>query len=180
MAAKTKRGQRVLLILLILLVCIVLSGMFWYPLKAARLHAKRHACANNLRQLGIAMNSYHEAYGRFPAKLSDLYPKYITDLGSFSCPGNPREIRRPEDIDSLAGYVLFKVDVPADPLSSLDWMDKPLLTDRRRNHLGKAGGVWGGNILYADIHVAWMPDTHPMEPDTIDIVTSNFSFDFPN
>jgi prepilin-type processing-associated H-X9-DG protein len=59
-------------------------------------------------------------------------------------------------------------------------MDKPLLADRRRNHLGKAGGIWGGNILYADGHVAWMPDTHPTEPYTIDIVTTNFSFDFPD
>jgi hypothetical protein len=178
----TAMGKRtpILLLLMLAILCGLLTCMLWYPLKAARVVAKSRSCMDNLKGLGLAMDRYRQANGRFPAKLSDLYPKYITDFGSFSCPGNPREIRRPEDIDSLAGYVLFKVDVPADPLSSLDWMDKPLLTDRRRNHLGKAGGVWGGNILYADIHVAWMPDTHPMEPDTVDIVTSNFSFDFPN
>jgi prepilin-type processing-associated H-X9-DG protein len=154
--------------------------MFWYPLKAARVVTKARACMANLKGLGIALNLYRDAYGHFPSKLSDLYPKYITDLGSFSCPGNPHEICRPEDIDSSAGYVLFKVDVPADPLSNSDWMDKPLLTDRRRNHLGKAGGVWGGNILYADGHVAWMPDVHPTESYTKDIVTTNFSFNFPD
>jgi hypothetical protein len=179
MAAKGKRTS-ILLLLTLAILCGLLTCILWYPLKASRVVHKSLACMNNLKGLGIALDQYRQANGRFPAKLSELYPKYITDLGSFSCPGNPREIHRPENIDSLAGYVLFKVDVPADPLSSLNWMDKPLLTDRRRNHLGKAGGVWGGNILYADIHVAWMPDTHPMEPDTMDIVTSNFSFDFPN
>ena len=165
----TAMGKRtpILLLLMLAILCGLLTCMLWYPLKAARVVAKSRSCMDNLKGLGLAMDRYRQANGRFPAKLSDLYPKYISDFGSFSCPGNPREIRRPED-------------VPADPLSSLDWMDKPLLTDRRRNHLGKAGGVWGGNILYADIHVAWMPDTHPMEPDTVDIVTSNFSFDFPN
>jgi hypothetical protein len=179
MAAKSKR-TRILQLVMLAVLCTLLTRMFWYPLKASRVVHKSLACMNNLKGLGLAMDLYRQASGRFPAKLSDLYPKYITDLGSFSCPGDPREIRKPEDIDSLAGYVLFKVDVPADPLSSLDWMDKPLLTDRRRNHLGKMNGVWGGNILYAHGHVAWMPDTHPTEPYTIDIVTTNFSFDFPD
>ena len=179
MAAKSKR-KRILLLLMLAVLCGLFTLMFWYPLKAGRVVHKSLACMNNLKGLGIAMDQYRQAYGRFPAKLSDLYPKYITDFGSFSCAGHPHEIRKPEDIDSSAGYVLFKVDVPADPLSSLDWMDKPLLADRRRNHLGKAGGIWGGNILYADGHVAWMPDTHPTEPYTIDIVTTNFSFDFPD
>jgi len=42
-------------------------------------------------------------------QIMDLYPKYITDLGSFSCPEIRVKILQPEDIDSLAGYVLFKV-----------------------------------------------------------------------
>ncbi len=125
------------------------------------------------------MDLYRQANGRFPGKLSDLYPRYITDLGSFSCPGNPRKIRKPEDIDSLAGYVLFEVDVPADPLSSSDWMDKPLLIDRRRNHLGKMNGVEGGNILRADGHVWWMLDVHPTEPHATELISTNFSFNFP-
>ena len=179
MAAKSKRAP-ILQLLMLAILCGLLTYWLWYPLKATRVVAKSRACMNNLKGLGVAMDLYRQAYGHFPAKLSDLYPKYITDLGSFSCPGNPREIRRPEDIDSLAGYVLFKVDVPADPLSSLDWMDKPLLTDRRRNHPGKMNGVWGGNILYADGHVQWMPDAHPTEPYMMDVVTSNFSFGFPD
>ena len=154
--------------------------MLWYPLKAARVVAKSRACMNNLKQLGTAMDLYRGAYGHFPSKLSDLYPKYVSDLNSFSCPGDPHEIHRREDIDSSAGYVLFKVDVPIDPLSGSDWMDKPLLTDRRRNHLGKMNGVWGGNILYADGHVQWMPDVHPTESYMNDIVTTNFSFNFPD
>jgi prepilin-type processing-associated H-X9-DG protein len=179
MTARTKRGQKVLLILLIVLVCPLLISIFWYPLKAARVVAKTRTCMDNLKGLGIAVDLYRQANGRFPAKLSDLYPKYINNLGSFSCPGNPHEIFKPEDIDSSAGYVLFRVDIPVDT-SETDWMDKPLLSDRRRNHLGKTGGVWGGNILYADGHVQWMPDVHPTEPYTSDLVTSNFSFNFPD
>jgi prepilin-type processing-associated H-X9-DG protein len=135
----------------------------------------------NLHQLGIAMNLYREAYARFPSKLSALYPKYVSDLNLFSCPGSPRKIHGREDIDSLSGYVLFTVAVPIDATNTdSSWMDEPLLTDRRRNHLGKMDGVWGGNILYADGHVEWMPDVHPTEPYTSDIVTTNFSFKFPD
>lgn len=179
MSAQSKRRRNISLLLLALL-CLLFTRMLWYPLKAARVVAKSRTCMDNLKGLGIAMDLYRQANGRFPAKLSDLYPKYITDLRSFSCSGNPRTIRRPEDIDSMTGYVLFKIDVPVDPLSSADWMVKPLLSDRRRNHLGNAGGVWGGNILYADGHVQWMPDVHPTESYTSDLVTTNFSFNFPD
>ena len=178
MAARTKRGQRMLLLLLVVLPCALLASMFWYPLKGARVAHKSLACMNNLRHLGIAMNSYREANGHFPPKLSGMYPKYISDPNVFSCPGDPHEIRNPRDIDSLSGYVLLAVDTS--DTNSFDWIDKPLLCDRRRNHLGKMNGVSGGNILYADGHVQWMPDVHPTEPSTIDIVTSNFSFGFPD
>jgi hypothetical protein len=146
MAAKSKRS-RILQLVILAILCTLLTSMFWYPMKGARFAAKSRACMVNLKGLGVALDLYRQAYGQFPAKLSDLYPKYVTDLGSFSCPGSPRKIHRPEDIDSLAGYVLFKVDVSADHLSGSDWMDKPLLTDRRRNHLGKMDGVCGGTFF---------------------------------
>ena len=125
------------------------------------------------------MDLYRHAQGQFPAKLSDLYPKYITDLGSFSCPGNPRKIHRPEDIDSLSGYILFAVDTS--DTNSLDWLEKLLLTDRRRNHLGKWNEVSGRNIFWGDGSVTWLPDKHATkEIDPYWPLDSSNAFDFPN
>lgn len=167
----------ILLLLMLAILCGLLTYVFWYPVKDARAIAKLRACRNNLRQLSIAMNSYREANGHFPPKLSDLYPKYVSDLNTFSCPGDPHEIRSPRDIDSLSGYILFAVDT-ADT-NSFDWFERPLLTDRRRNHLVVRNEVWVGNILHANRHVEEHPDSHPTDPRFLEFTNSVLSFNFP-
>ncbi len=51
--------------LMLLLFCGCLIVLF-VPVSAARDAARRVQCGNNLRQLALALHSYHDAYGRFP------------------------------------------------------------------------------------------------------------------
>jgi hypothetical protein len=51
---------------------VVLLALFFPAVQAARETARQNQCANNLRQISMAMISYHEAWGSLP-------PAYIAD-----------------------------------------------------------------------------------------------------
>jgi len=135
------------------IVVALLVVMLWYPLKAARNVSKLRACMENLKLLDVALSVYLKDHGRYPAKLADLYPKYVSNLNLFVCPGNPRKIDSPEEIDSEGGYVLLLRGVTP---SEADF--RPLLCDRRSNHLDKVDLLYGGNILFDDAVRMWKPD----------------------
>jgi prepilin-type N-terminal cleavage/methylation domain-containing protein/prepilin-type processing-associated H-X9-DG protein len=52
----------------------VLLAMLLPALQGAREASRRSTCANNLRQIGIALQSYHAARGHFPAGRGDPIP----------------------------------------------------------------------------------------------------------
>ena len=160
-----KTSARVSLVILGVIV-FVLIVMLWYPLKAARVVAKARACTNNIKSLNLAFSDYLKDHKTYPAKLSALYPQYVNDLNLFVCPGNPRRIRNPEEIDSRSGYVLL---LPAVAPSEFD--DRALLCDRRSNHLDKTGELWGGIVLFCDGRYVFRGDTRT-EHD----LTSKFDF----
>jgi prepilin-type N-terminal cleavage/methylation domain-containing protein len=64
------RGRCAAFTLVELLVVITIIGllvaMLLPAVQAARESMRRGQCANNLRQIGIALNAYHEAYATFP------------------------------------------------------------------------------------------------------------------
>jgi prepilin-type N-terminal cleavage/methylation domain-containing protein len=58
-------------LLVVIAIIGVLIGLLLPAIQAARESARRSACSNNVKQLGLALNNYHDANRRFPPAQSD-------------------------------------------------------------------------------------------------------------
>ena len=55
----------------LLIIGLILVGLLMPAVQSTH-HGRRHACPNNLRQIGLALASYHDRHGRYP-------PAYVAD-----------------------------------------------------------------------------------------------------
>jgi prepilin-type N-terminal cleavage/methylation domain-containing protein len=78
-----RRGFTLIELLVVIAIIAVLIALLLPAVQAAREAARRAQCANNLKQIGLALHNYHDAVGAFP-------PGYLSKpdpMGDNSGPG---------------------------------------------------------------------------------------------
>ncbi|MFH1846580.1 MAG: type II secretion system protein [Candidatus Omnitrophota bacterium] len=128
--------------LLFVFLIVMVTSVFLFPvIRYTRLRLKQTICANNLREIGLALYIYAKEHeGKFPPDIKTLYKEqYLSDIKLVDCPGS-KIVGLPENPD----YIYTS------GLSVRNESLLPLLRDATKNHFPK-----GKNILYVNGTVSW-------------------------
>jgi prepilin-type N-terminal cleavage/methylation domain-containing protein/prepilin-type processing-associated H-X9-DG protein len=83
---KAKSGFTLVELLVVIAIIGILIALLLPAIQAAREAARRSQCGNNLKQLGMGLQSFHQVYNRFPygSDVGDLNVAWMSDI----CPKN--------------------------------------------------------------------------------------------
>jgi prepilin-type N-terminal cleavage/methylation domain-containing protein len=85
--SRKRKGFTLIELLVVIAIIAVLATMTMGAVQRAREAANRIVCVNNLRQMGIAMHTYHDSVGFLPCEVADkklgLSGSFAYDIATF-------------------------------------------------------------------------------------------------
>jgi prepilin-type N-terminal cleavage/methylation domain-containing protein len=97
--SRARAGFTLIELLVVIAIVAVLAALLMPAVQQARESARRTQCANNLKQFGLALHSYHDAHRRFP-------PSSTSDVEQGGWIGNPLA----RHLHSWCAFVLPQLD----------------------------------------------------------------------
>src|SRR6478609_2822575 len=79
---KPRRGYTLLEVLVVIFLISIVMSLLVMAVQKTRAASSRLQCANNLRQIGLALHQFHDLHGRFPPAYSQNNPN--DQFGSLS------------------------------------------------------------------------------------------------
>ncbi len=136
-------------LLVVIAIIGVLVALLLPAVQAAREAARRSQCLNNLRQIGLALISYHDRAGQFPAgapecckRPGELWTTSIFPEIEQSALHDQLDFTRLFDDRSTQNSELIKQSVPAFICPSAPGANNPLFEDRFQHNPRIAVGTW--------------------------------------